>query len=413
MHYPPIQESSGVYRSLAFSKYLPEFQWDVSVLTVHARAHEKVLASNLRMVPDGVEVIRAGAWDAARHFSIAGRYPSALAIPDRWSSWIPFGTVAGARALHKKKFDAILSTFPIASAHVIARTLHERTGLPWIADFRDPMVTAVYPTEASMRERWSRIQKSVVHDASRITVTTPGAAEYFRQNYNDVPSNHIVVIENGFDEEMFAQATSTPSRGATPSEAALLLHSGVLYAEDRDPTPFFRALRRLIDSHLIDTRSVHVRLRASGSEEQYRAALTKLNLSEAVSLSPPLPYVEALREMQEAAALLLFQGTACGMQIPAKAYEYLYAGRPILGLTEPSGDTGRLLERFGIPGVAALEDEDGIFEMLRASLPKILGGTYPIPPRDAVAPLSRRAGAEALAATLDQVLGERPAAGSR
>src|SRR5688572_15268141 len=81
-HYPPIQGSSGVHRSLAFSRYLPEFGWDVSVLTVAARAHEQWLAANLRLIPTHAHVFRAQAWDAARHFAVMGRYPSMLALPD-------------------------------------------------------------------------------------------------------------------------------------------------------------------------------------------------------------------------------------------------------------------------------------------------------------------------------------------
>jgi hypothetical protein len=57
-HYPPIQGSSGVHRSLAFSRYLPEFGWDVSVLTVATRAHEQCLADNLRLIPPHVRPVR-------------------------------------------------------------------------------------------------------------------------------------------------------------------------------------------------------------------------------------------------------------------------------------------------------------------------------------------------------------------
>jgi glycosyltransferase involved in cell wall biosynthesis len=409
VHYPPIQDSSGVHRSLAFSKYLPEFGWDVTVLTVHSRAHEKVLSTNLRYIPQGVEVLRAPAWDAARHFAIAGRYPSMLAIPDRWSSWIPFAIIVGTRALRGKKFDAIFSTFPIASAHVIACKLHRRARLPWIADFRDPMVTTTYPAAPSMRARWSRIESKVMHEASRVTVTTPGAANYYRRTYGDLPNTRVVVIENGFDEEMFPGAAPTRPQHDDATGPAVLLHSGVLYIGDRNPLAFFRALRRLVDARVVDSKSVQVRLRASGFEDHYRAVLQELELPDIVRLLPPVPYAEALQEMREASALLLFQGTASAAQIPAKAYEYLYAGRPILGLSDPRGDTGQLLRRFGIPGISALEDEDGIFEMLKASLPRILDHSYPVPPRETVSALSRRAGAAALAELLDQTLAERSA----
>ena len=239
-HYPPIQGSSGVHRSLAFSKYLAEFGWDVTVLTVVTRAHERTVTENLRLIPPSVQVIRAQAWDAARHFAIKGRYPSALAVPDRWSSWIPFATAAGARAARTQRFDAIFSTFPIASAHVIGRNLHRRTGVPWLADFRDPMATTTYPHQQSLRERWKAIQDSVVREAKRIIVTTPGAAAFYQRMYPNAPRDQTVVIENGFDPDAFP--ASDASAAPEASMPLTLLHSGILYPRERDPGRSFALL---------------------------------------------------------------------------------------------------------------------------------------------------------------------------
>lgn len=400
-HYPPIQGSSGVHRALAFSKFLHEFGWDVTVLTVTPGAHERIHADNYGMIPEHVEVIRARAWDAAKHFAIRGRYPSALARPDRWASWIAFATWTGGRLLQTRHFDAIFSTFPIASAHVVGRNLHKRSGLPWLADFRDPMATLTYPHDERLRRLWMEIQGEAVRHASRITTTTPGAAEFYRRLYPDAPSDRFVAIENGFDPDAFAKAG--PSR-APATNTMTLLHSGVIYPRERDPRPFFRAIRRLIDRGDVDPGSFRVRLRASGFEEQYREMLTQFNVQSVVSLDPAVPYVDALREMQEVSGLLLFQAQNCNEQIPAKAYEYLFAGRPIIGLTDPRGDTGRLLQRFGVPGVATLEDEDAIVAMLAAALPAIRAGKYPIPEREGVMSVSRRAGAQQLAGMLDQMV---------
>jgi hypothetical protein len=158
---------------------------------------------------------------------------------------------------------------------------------------------------------------------------------------------------------------------------------------------------------------VRVRLRASGFEEQYRRMAVEMGLLDIVTFAPPLPYGEALREMQQASALLLFQSRVCNEQIPAKAYEYLYAGRPIIGLADPEGDTGRLLLRFGVSGIAPLEDEDSIARMLEACLPQVRRGVYAIPPRASVMAVSRRAGAQQLAGLLNQVVAEAARSASR
>jgi glycosyltransferase involved in cell wall biosynthesis len=372
---------------------------------VHPRAHESTLPANLRMIPEHVQVIRAQAWDAARHFSILGRYPSALALPDRWSSWIPFGVRAALRAHRVRPFDAIFSTFPISSAQVIGARLQERLHVPWVADFRDPMATQTYPHDPALRVRWRRIQDVTFERASCVTVTAPGAAEFYRRMYPSLDAGRLAVIENGFDPGLLTEPAAAGS-AAVPGRA-VFLHSGILYPRERNPEPFFRALRTLLDRGLISRDSVCVRLRASGFDDRFAALAASLGVSDLIELAPALPYEEALREMSEASALLLFQARVCNDQIPAKAYEYLAAGRPILGLADPAGDTGRLLQRFGVPDVTALEDESALVTMLERALPAIRAGTYPVAERSAVMAVSRRAGAEQLAAILDRVVAAR------
>jgi glycosyltransferase involved in cell wall biosynthesis len=244
-----------------------------------------------------------------------------------------------------------------------------------------------------MRAMWIKLQESIVREASLITVTTPGTAKFYRETCPDFPSHHVEIIENGFDPDIFPEMPLKPES----RPPVVLLHSGILYPRERDPLPFFRALKRLLSTGKITRGSIRVRLRASGFESEYASILSKLALDDVVELAPPLPYTEALREMQSVDALLVLQAKVCDEQIPAKAYEYLYAGRPIIGLANPTGDTGKLLQRFNVPCLAALEDEDEIVATLEAALPRIESGTYEVPARDRVMQLSRRAGAERLA----------------
>jgi glycosyltransferase involved in cell wall biosynthesis len=406
-HYPPIQGSSGVHRALAFSRYLPDFGWDVTVLTVHQRAHEATARENLSLIPAGVEILRAQAWDAARHFAVAGRFPDILATPDRWASWIVFGVRAGVRAIRSDKYDAIFSTFPVASAHVIASRIHRISGLPWIADFRDPMATPTYPHEAALRSTWMRIQDEACRAASAITVTAPGAARFYRERYVDLDPNRVVVIENGFDPEAFEQVSPTikseEQAGARSCEMTLL-HSGILYPRERDPTAFLRAVRRLLERGSLGDTRLRVRFRASGFEAEYRNVIAANSLQDVVELLPPVSYRDAVAEMRRASALLVFQGRYCNEQIPAKAYEYLYAGRPVLGLADPDGDTAQLLRRFGVQGIAALENEEAILRMLESSLRAIREGTYSAPNHESVMSLSRRSGAKQLATLLHRAV---------
>ncbi|MBV5310183.1 MAG: hypothetical protein JZU59_12415, partial [Chromatium okenii] len=58
-------------------------------------------------------------------------------------------------------------------------------------------------------------------------------------------------------------------------------------------------------------------------------------------------------------------------QIPVKLYEYLRAGRPILALTDPKGDTAWCLNQFGISALSRLDDSERIASLIE-ELPKII-----------------------------------------
>jgi glycosyltransferase involved in cell wall biosynthesis len=403
-HFPPIQGSSGIHRTLAFAKFLREFGWEVTVLTVHTRAFQNYRAENLRMIPDHVDVVRANAWDTARHFSIGGWYPRMLALPDRWRSWIPAGVLAGRRIVRKLQPTALFSTFPIASAHEIALRLHESTGLPWIADFRDPMAQDGYPPDPAVWESYAKIERRVFERADRITVTTDGTAQYYAARYPAIAGAKIRVIENGFDPDAFASASPSVASERKPNGRLLLLHSGIVYPTDRDPEPFLKALARLHREGHVGSDNLEVRFRASGYQDRYQQMIDRMALQGFVNLAPSLPYDQATEEMQRADALLVFQARTCNRQIPAKLYEYFYAGRPILAMTDPAGDTGRLLTRMNVSGIAPLEETDSIYAMLREALERVRSGEYAVPDAADVAKLSRRARTQELAQLLDEMV---------
>ena len=208
-HFPPLQGSTGLHRSLAFARYLGRHGWEVTVLTVTEGAYPETSPDNHALVPGDVPVVRALALDARRHLSIMGRYPAALAVPDRWRSWVYPAVRAGRRVLRDWRPDAIFSTFPIPSAHEIALRLSESSGLPWIADFRDPMGQQGYPEDERLRRAYWDLERRVMHRCSGVTVTAEGTAALYRSRYPDFPAARIRVIPNGFDEEAFAYLPET------------------------------------------------------------------------------------------------------------------------------------------------------------------------------------------------------------
>lgn len=401
-HYPPVRVSSGIQRTLKFSQYLPEFGWQPSVLTVHPRAYEQISDDQLPEIPRQMTLRRAFALDTARQLAIGGIYPDWLALPDRWVSWWLGGVLAGLGLIHRERPALLWSTYPIATAHLIGLTLHKLSGLPWVADFRDSMTEPDYPREVRRRRVYCWIERQTVHQCSRAVFTTPGALRMYAGRYPALPAERWAVIANGYDEDNFAQAAH--GAGKAGQGPLVLVHSGALYPSERDPRCFFQALADLKSRGVIDAARLKVVLRASGHEDYHRRFIEECGVADIIALEPNIPYEAALREMLEADGLLLFQAANCNHQIPAKIYEYLRARRPVLALTDPTGDTARLLLNTGIDTIVPLDDRASIAAGLEGFLEHIRAGTAPIAQDTEVARHSRYARTAELAALFDTLV---------
>ncbi|MCI0421792.1 MAG: glycosyltransferase, partial [Acidobacteria bacterium] len=211
------------------------------------------------------------------------------------------------------------------------------------------------------------------------------------------------------DEEDFRSiemADSLRLRGANPVR---LLHSGLIYPDDRNPLPFFQALARLKREGRVDARRLSIDLRAPGFESHYSTVLKELGIDDITHLLPAVPYSQVLREGAEADALLLFQAATCNHQIPAKIYEYMRLGKPILAITAEAGDTAALLRDVGGSTRADLEDEEAIYAAFPGFLDALERGIHPVPDAAKVSHYDRRYQARLLARQLDSLVrGEDP-----
>lgn len=408
-HFPPAAMGSGHLRTLGFARYLPASGWNPIILSARALAYPRTAPIDAGVVPPGCRVHRALAFDAGRQLAIAGKYPGFMAQPDRWATWWPAAVWQGLGLIRRYHVDAVWSTYPIMTAHCIGRTLSRMAGVPWIADFRDPVagsVGAANPWAAASQRRWER---RVLNTADRIVFTTPGALQDYAERYPAVHDDgRLAVIENGYDEAAFADLPAPETRSA--NQPLRLLHSGLLYRDGRDPLPFFEALARLKAAGKINPGDVHVMLRASGSEAVYAREIDRLGIRDLVTLGPRVSNRDALLEQAAADALLLFQGSRFNRQIPAKLYEYLRIGRPIFALVDAHGDTAGTLENTGGADVAPIGDAGAIAARLSMFIDALRAGHAATARPDAVARHSRRKGAATLATLLKQLVTPIPAA---
>jgi len=402
-HYPPMRGSSGIQRTLKFSQYLPECGWEPIVLSAHPRAYVNVGNDQLGDIPSEVVVRRAWALDTSRHLAIKGRYLQSMALPDRWASWWLGAVPEGLRLIRKYKPDVIWSTYPIATAHKIGLTLHKLTGLPWVADFRDPMTDVDYPPDATMRRQYLSIERQTVEHCARAVVTTPGAIHTYQTRFPEIPASRFCLIENGFDEENFTDAEAQAKNKPNSSALFTLIHSGIIYPSERDPVPLFEALATLLQQGVLVAGKFKVILRATAHDEYVNGLIKKYGIDSIVSTAPHVSYREALAEMVTAGGLLVLQASNCNHQIPAKLYEYLRAGRPILALTDPIGDTAKTLRAAGVDTIAPLNSKDAIMQALTRFLILIDSDSAPIASEQVVQANSRKSRTGELAKLLDQV----------
>lgn len=402
-HFPPQAGSSGILRTLNFVKYLPRNGWQPLVLSAHPRAYVECRDDLLKSIPSGTPVVRAQALDAAKHLSIKGKYPGWLALPDRWGSWWPGAFAAGMKLIREQQPDVIWSTYPIATAHLIGASLARHSGLPWIADFRDPMINGDYPSDPLQRRLWQRLEACVLRQATRCVFTTERAAQVYRDRYPE-HAGKCLVIENGYDEDAFEG--NAPHRAGVPDDKLLLLHSGIIYPRDRDPSSFFKAIAGLVADGVLRKDSLCVRFRAPHHGAEVRALAEQAGLAEVVDIAPPIPYREAIAEMLAADLLLVFQGCHFNSQIPAKIYEYLRSATPVLGLVDLQGDTARKLGGFPSVALASIDQAEEIEAALRHWLENRSRADFRAALREdaeSVRLFSRSTQAKALGAFLDQI----------
>jgi glycosyltransferase involved in cell wall biosynthesis len=360
LHYPPEGSSSGVLRTLKFSKYLPRHGWTPHILTLREHVYQVKDAGLLADIPPEAVVHRTGGFDSTRALAIRGRHLAMLSVPDPFISWLPFGVAGGLAAIRRAGIRAIFSTSPIPTAHLIAAALKRRTGLPWIADFRDPWIEeGQHPAPGSIRYAVeSRLERAVIRGADRIVATTPYLRADFLARYPTLDPDKIGVIYNGYDESDFSHLPVPPREPRFE-----ILHAGLVERQYRDPAPLLEAVARLIGAGVMSREEVRVVfLGAWGFFESSagRELVGRLGLGGVLEVSRRIPNRATLERLRRASCLLILQASDDTRSlIPAKAFECLRVERPILAITG-DGATADLLKKMDRCAVIGPSDTEGL-----------------------------------------------------
>lgn len=370
-HYPPEASSSGVLRTLKYTRYLVDHGWRTTVVAPRVDAYSTIDHELERQIPPSTRVIRTRFLNTKRHLAVAELYPSILAVPDRWIGWLPWGVSAGRKLLAEDPFDLVYSTSPHATAHLIAWRIAKRAGRPWVADFRDPWIEDPpepgAPTGPLYTALNRRLERKVIEDCSAAVASTLQLRDTLAARYPAVAPGKISAILNGYDEADFHALPEPASSGRA---SFVILHAGSVNGAFRNPLPLLRAARACANRGEIDLARLRCRFLGAGEYASSRAmaeALDALNVRHAVEFLPRVPYSESLAALAVADLLLLLQASpdTTGL-VPAKLYEYLRAQKPVLALVHP-GATDEVLSLTGGGWSVSPEDQPALERALAAA----------------------------------------------
>lgn len=357
----PPHGGGGVHRVAAFTKYLPRFGWQPHVVTgpwnPSRSAHDP---SVLSKIPDGVTVHRTGHFGtkglrrALRRLRLLRLFEAVTpTFPMMDGGWISHGYRKGAQLLDEGGFDLIYTSgYPIAS-HVVGYLLKRRTGLPWVADYRDewsirPVLSWPTPLHRTLA---FRIDEMLTGGADMVVTTSPVHTRTFAEAFPHRDGPRYVTITNGFDEEDFAG--DIPPLSHPPREDRFTLaHVGTFNAS-RDADGLLAAVRGLIEEGRVPAERIELLFvgQVKGLEEGWLREKGVLRVVDYV------PHPEAVGTMRAADALLLLNREAGN--ILGKTFEYLAAGRTIVGLLV-EGATADVVREVGAGPVLDPGDVEGI-----------------------------------------------------
>ena len=261
--------------------------------------------------------------------------------------WAPHAAYIGRRLIQRRQVAAIYSTSPYLASHFAALWLKATFGLPWIADFQDPVRDNptrnrnwIYPYD-------SLIEHLIFRHADRLIANTDTVAALWRKRYPRWATK-VSVLWNSFDP----QDKIENSRGPLHVHR-VLAHVGGLYGQ-RHPGLVLSSLERLS----ISSSSLRVRLVGpieSTILDRQRELLDRMRQRGVLEFENRLvPREEARRETAEADYLLLLDlnDSNASFQVPSKLLEYIRFGKPILAYTPAGSPVERILEKSGVAYVA-------------------------------------------------------------
>lgn len=384
-YYWPPSAGSGVQRWLKFAKYLPEFGWEPVIFTPENPDFELKDESLLKEVPKELEVLKFPIWEPYSIFrklkkeklkdtskilerekkkpldKLAIWLRANLIVPDPRVFWVKPSVEYLTQIMEANKFDAVITTGPPHSMHLIGLKLKRKTGIKWLADFRDPWSTweflDVLPMHSLVRKRHQKLEKEVLSEADAVVTISPT----FQDEIQKIANREVKLITNGFD------GTDLPDDFRPYpdiQEDFHLVYTGIIDSI-RDPLPFLEAFKAVFQGHALKATLTFV---GKVSEKIIESIQKDPWLEEHVVLAGYVSHQEVFAFYEKAHLLLLILTNTKNAKgnIPGKLFEYIATQRPIIALGDPQGDSAKIIREAGAGKVFAHQDKNHMMEFLQS-----------------------------------------------
>ena len=418
-YYWPPSGGSGVQRWVKFVKYLPQEGWEPVVFAPENAAYPALDPSLAKEIPESVEVIRGKIWEPyAAYRKLTGAKSTEvteissgkktwkqrlslwiranLFVPDPRIGWVRPSVKTLKEYLEEHPVDAIVTSGPPHSVHLIGEQLHKATGIPWIPDFRDPWSRMYYLRYLPMTPRtWRKLraqEQSVLDSCSTVLSCTPLVQEEFQA----MTKTPVACITNGFDQEDFT--------GPAPEGDGYfnITHTG-LFAADGNPFTLWKVLEKMAAS--VPGFKDELRIRLVGKvDKEVMDAIAAAGLGANVVAIGPSDHATAVKEQRSASLLILplRNDPLYKPILPGKLFEYLASRRPVLGIGQEDGAMARVLFATKAGITADWEESAAMRAFIANAWEQHCSGGVPATTGD-IGPYTRRATTSQLARLLDSV----------
>ncbi|MDB9780655.1 glycosyl transferase family 1 [Flavobacteriaceae bacterium] len=357
-YYWPPAGGSGVQRWLKFSKYLRDFEIEPVIYTIDNPSYPILDKSSESEIPKDLEILKQAIFEPNSMLSFFGRnnkkesagflnpnptfFGSIIQyiranyfIPDARKFWIQPSVNFLSNYLENNHIDAIITTGPPHSMHLIGLELKKKLGIKWISDFRDPWTEIDYfqqlPLTKKATKKHQDLEQEVLINSDMVVVVGETMKEKFLKH-----TKRIKVLTNGFDtiEDLSTQKLD---------EKFSITHVGLMNF-DRNPTILWKVLNEISNTNPGFKNDLRIKL--IGKLDDAVIQDLKVFDHNTIETIPYLDHKDVSKYQASSQVLLLSINevpSAKGI-ITGKIFEYLQAKRPILSIGPEDGDAAMILK---------------------------------------------------------------------